>query len=275
MSGKSFTIYACLWFQSMNMFTNLSIAFKHTLMTQMNHRKRKRRPWREEIHYFVCQGRTSVPRRSYRKIPPSGKVWNPYWRRSSRLPRSCSRVPLCWDPRACWKRSPWQQEEPYRTQAHHPCCEEWWGVEQASWRSNHCFRRSSSQHSRSTSSQEDWKVKRLLFFFNSSCHAIWLSQTRQATKIYKQDFLKSAHGDKVQTTFCYFYFFACTALYYIYIYIICCFIKVVVVIDIVINNFKIPLLFKTTFDLKFDVSIFIFVPYFSSSVEVCPSSYRE
>lgn len=166
----------------------------------MNHRKRKRRPWREEIHHFVCQGGTSVPRRSYRKIPPSGKVWNPYWRRSTRVPRSCSRVPLCWDPRACWKRSPWQQEEPYRTQAHHPCCEEWWGVEQASWRSNYCFRRSSSQHSRSASSQEDWKVKWLLFFLNSSCHAIWFCQTRHATKIYQQDFLKSAHGDKVQTT---------------------------------------------------------------------------
>jgi len=35
--------------------------------------KRKRRPRREEEYYLFCQGWTSVPRRSYRTLPPQGK----------------------------------------------------------------------------------------------------------------------------------------------------------------------------------------------------------
>ena len=60
-----------------------------------NHRKRKRRPRREEIHHFICKGRTSVPCRSYWKIPPYRKARKPYRRRSTCIPRCCSRVPLC------------------------------------------------------------------------------------------------------------------------------------------------------------------------------------
>ena len=105
----------------------------------------------EEIHHLVCKGRTSIPCRLYRKIPPSRKIWNSYWRSSTSLPRCRSRVPLYWTSLTCRKCCSWQQEESYCTQTYYPCGKEWWGAEQTSscWRrTNHCFWRISPQHSR-------------------------------------------------------------------------------------------------------------------------------
>ena len=50
----------------------------HMHQTNKNNRKRKRRPWRKEVHHFICQSWITIPRRSYRTLPPSGQVCHSY-----------------------------------------------------------------------------------------------------------------------------------------------------------------------------------------------------
>jgi len=42
------------------------------------HRKRKRRPWRKEVHHFISKGWIAIPRRTYWTLPSSGQVCHSY-----------------------------------------------------------------------------------------------------------------------------------------------------------------------------------------------------
>jgi hypothetical protein len=70
----------------------------HFLLSSMvlNHnRKRKRRPWRKEIHNCICQSWFAIPCRSYWPLPPSRKVCYSHGSWCPCLPCCCLGVLVC------------------------------------------------------------------------------------------------------------------------------------------------------------------------------------
>ena len=132
------------------------------LVSATQHRKRKGRTRIEKDNdIVVVQGRSSIPCRSYRKVPATGQVRNTNGCRSPRLPRRRSGIPLCRDFGARRKRRSRQQKEPHYPPSHHSSREERRRVEQTPRKRYHCRRWCLAQHSRRVVAQEGqgWQVQ--------------------------------------------------------------------------------------------------------------------
>ena len=120
-----------------------------------HYRKRKRRPWSQEVNHLICQGRFAIPRRSYRTLPQDWQIRQPHGSRCPRLPCCRLGVLVRRDFGTCRKRCSWQQEVSYCAPSHHPCRQERRGIEQVAWRSHHRCWRCLAQHPRCLVAQEE------------------------------------------------------------------------------------------------------------------------